>query len=96
MRRRKLTERVVETVENLDALTDVELTAEPRLARLVALAAQTEWRAAAWLLERLYPARYGRRGAPSQLPADDDELDTFAEVDRIAEQRRKLLAKRVT
>lgn len=70
-------------------MPDEQLLAEPRLVRLIAQAGQTEWRAAAWLLERLHPERYGRRSG-KVVPADADGApDPFDEVDELAEARRK-------
>jgi hypothetical protein len=65
--------------------------AEERLVAQVAAGAKTNWRAAAWLLERRYPERWGpvRRqddqepGAPVVRPDDP-----FAEVDQLAAKRR--------
>jgi hypothetical protein len=65
--------------------------AEERLIGLVAQGAKTNWRAAAWLLERRYPQRWGpvrpqdeSEPAPPVLAADDP----FAEVDMLAARRR--------
>ena len=66
-------------------------TSEPRLLALVAREAPTNWRAAAWMLERRYPERWGLR--PRRLedaePAPRDPSDPFAEVDKLAERRRR-------
>jgi hypothetical protein len=87
-RRRQLGERVADLI--VDGLPDdLELLSEPRLVRMVALAGQTEWRAAAWLLERLYPERFGRRTGKAAAAADDGTLDPFTEVDELAAQRRR-------
>jgi hypothetical protein len=67
--------------------------AEERLIAQVAAAAKTNWRAAAFLLERRYPERW----APVRWPADgeqepvraDDPSDPFYEVDRLAARRRR-------
>jgi hypothetical protein len=65
-------------------------TSEPRLLALVAREAPTNWRAAAWMLERRYPERWGLR--PRRLedvePAPDPS-DPFAEVDELAARRRR-------
>jgi hypothetical protein len=67
--------------------------AEPRLVALVAQAANRgTWRAAAFLLERHYPERWGpQRAVRGDLPRPliDDEGDAFAEVDQLAELRRR-------
>jgi len=69
-----------------------QATSEVVLVAQVASAAKTNWRAAAWLLERRFPERWGR----ARRPADDDEPtppatepDPFAEVDELAERRRQ-------
>jgi hypothetical protein len=64
--------------------------AEPRLVALVAAASKTNWRAAAFLLERHYPERWApvrRPQAEPELPGVD-ENDPFAEVDALAARRR--------
>jgi hypothetical protein len=66
--------------------------AEERLVAQVAAGAKTNWRAAAWLLERRYPERWGpvrpqdesEPGAPVVVGADDP----FQEVDQLAAKRR--------
>lgn len=62
---------------------------EARNVTVIARAAVTNWQAAAWLLERQYPERWGR---PSQRKDDDEKpasaSDPFAEVDQLAERRR--------
>ena len=64
--------------------------AEPRLVALVAAGAKTNWRAAAFLLERHYPERWApvrRPQAEPEPPAVADD-DPFAEVDQLAAKRR--------
>jgi hypothetical protein len=64
--------------------------AEERLIALVAAAAKTNWRAAAFLLERHYPERWApvpRSAMESDLPPPDGD-DPFAEVDQLAAKRR--------
>jgi hypothetical protein len=65
---------------------------ERRLIALVATGAKTNWRAAAFLLERRYPERWApvRRSAMEPepvLPASDGD-DPFREVDMLAARRR--------
>ena len=63
---------------------------ERRLVALVATGAKTNWRAAAFLLERRYPERW----APIRRPQADEAApavvgdDPFAEVDMLAARRR--------
>src|SRR5262245_60199699 len=59
--------------------------AEPGLVAAIIQAAQRgSWQAAAWLLERSYPDRWGRRDAKAPLPP----TDAFSEVDELAKRRR--------
>jgi hypothetical protein len=66
---------------------------EPHLVALIAKAARSQWRAAAWILERRYPERWGvRRDVRRDEPPDADtrsEDDPFAEVVALAERRRE-------
>jgi hypothetical protein len=68
--------------------------AEVRAVTQIAKASGEDWRAAAWYLERAHPERWSRdrtAGRPDEVltaPADTD-TDPFAEVDQLAEQRRK-------
>lgn len=60
----------------------------------IARAAIESWQAAAWLLERQYPERWGRPSSPQrrEAPPEDTpreaEFDPFAEVDELAERRK--------
>jgi hypothetical protein len=60
-----------------------EAVSEPRLLVYVARAAQTNWRAAAWILERRYPTRWGHGEREPELSPDP-----FAQVDELAARRR--------
>jgi hypothetical protein len=66
-------------------------TAEHRLLAYVAREAQSNWRAAAWLLERRWPGRWASAPRldvepPPPAPGPDDP---FREVDQLAERRRR-------
>ena len=74
---------------------------EGRLVAIIETAAdEGSWTAAAWLLERLHPERYGRRPrsasqddarpvpTPEPLPATVS-ADPFSEVDVLAARRRR-------
>lgn len=76
-------------------LADVERAraeGESRNVMLIAQAAQANWQAAAWLLERRHPERWARpsqreKDAPGgNAPVTID--DPFAEVDELAQRRR--------
>jgi len=59
--------------------------AEPGLvASVIAAAQRGHWQAAAWLLERSFPERWGRR-EPQTPPVPQDR---FSEVDELATRRR--------
>ena len=62
---------------------------EERLVAQVAAGAKTQWRAAAWILERRYPERWGppRPAEEPDAPAVDED-DPFREVDLLAAKRR--------
>ena len=69
---------------------------EVRNVAIISSHAQDNWQAAAWLLERQYPERWGRTSVRLRDPTDDDDTgenhedkDPFAEVDELAEARRK-------
>jgi hypothetical protein len=69
---------------------------EARNVAAIASAARENWQAAAWLLERMYPDRWGRssvrlRDTPEETTpqVEHESDDPFAEVDQLAELRRK-------
>jgi hypothetical protein len=64
-------------------------TAEVRLVGLVAAEARHNWRAAAWILERSHPERWGpvRRRPDGELEVVDDPM--FAEVDELRRRRER-------
>ena len=55
---------------------------ESRLVSLIAVAAQRDWRAAAWMLERRFPERYAAAAAPApaslDVPAGEDARTALA------------------
>lgn len=70
--------------------------AEVRAVTQIATAARDSWQAAAWLLERQYPDRWGRASvrARDDAPAapaisESSAEDPFAEVDELAQKRRQ-------
>lgn len=77
-------------VELRERLDRARADAEVRHVALVAAAAAENWQAAAWLLERGFPERWARvsqrEKATGEAPV---ETDPFAEVDELAEQRRR-------
>jgi hypothetical protein len=72
-----------------DRVDHAKAEGEARNVALVAKAASTSWQAAAWMLERQYPERWGR---PSQRaeepPTKSGPADPFAELDELAVRRR--------
>jgi hypothetical protein len=67
--------------------------AETRNVAIINQAAPSNWMAAAWLLERQYPERWGRPSQrqnlePAKTAAPVKPDDPFAEVDELAERRR--------
>lgn len=77
-----------ELVEQAQGRAEVTLVAE------IATASRSNWQAAAWLLERLAPSRYGkpsvrlRDEAPPSEPVEPPADDPFREVDELAARRR--------
>ena len=67
------------------ALAVEEATSEVRLVGLVARAAASNWRAAAWLLERRYTERWSPQRADKDAPTILD--DAMSEFDELAERR---------
>jgi hypothetical protein len=65
---------------------------ELRLVAHVGRAASRSWQAAAWLLERQHPERWGKPSRRQDEPRDEALAalsDPFAEVDELAEARRR-------
>lgn len=71
---------------------------EARNVAAIASAAKESWQAAAWMLERQYPERWGRVSVrlrdPEAIPSEPIEIerdddDPFREVDELAEKRRQ-------
>ena len=69
------------------ALAVGEATSEVRLVGLVAKAASTNWRAAAWLLERRYRETWGHQRVDKDALPNLTEDDPFREFDELAERR---------
>jgi hypothetical protein len=53
---------------------------EERLVRTIVETAREDWRAAAWLLERRYPERFGRPGRRAAEPAAFEGPDGLDEL----------------
>ncbi len=74
-------------VKAVTATPPLEVATEAQLAAGIARAATADWRAAAWLLERIAPERWDRarrEADPSPLP-----VGAWAEVDELASRRRE-------
>lgn len=76
----------------LEQVEEARAEGESRNVMLIAKAAQSNWQAAAWLLERRHPERWARpsqrdkdAAAGSQPPVANDP---FSEVDELAQRRR--------
>ena len=61
---------------------------EDELVATVVGAAQVEWRAAAWILERRFPERWTRRGG-SLEPAVEEGFDSLDELAQRRDVRRQ-------
>jgi transposase len=64
-------------LELYDAVSLAEATAEADCVMQIKKAALTSWFAAAWLLERKWPERWGRREVP---PGDETGMDTLVVI----------------
>jgi hypothetical protein len=84
-------------VKLLDQVLDRALREEALVARVAAHAASgatTSWRAAAWLLERRHPERWGDpRVRARDVEPVVDPGSPFAEVDELAKKRRARLGR---
>jgi hypothetical protein len=81
-----------------DRVQQARAQGEARAVAAIAQAATSSWQAAAWLLERQYPERWGRvsvryrddDGPPvPEVSAGPENDDPFSEVDELAEARRR-------
>jgi hypothetical protein len=78
-----------------ERIVEARAIGESRNVALIARAAADNWQAAAWMLERQYPDRWGRssvrlRDTPEPAPeVVVDRDDPFAEVDQLAELRQR-------
>jgi transposase len=58
-------------VEFLEAVKKAEAAAEVKRIQIITKAADTDWKAAAWYLERRYPERWGKRNLVKDSPSAD-------------------------
>jgi transposase-like protein len=78
-----------------DACEKARAEGEARNVAIIASASRRSWKAAAWLLERQHPERWGKTSVrardeapPEPLPATVNEFDDpFAEVDELSARR---------
>lgn len=80
--------------EFLEAIKRAEGTAVVKWLLLIETAAEEHWQAAAWKLERRYPAVFGRKvldisGLEQPIPTDRDA----SKLEDLRERRRRLLAR---
>lgn len=82
-------------IEFAERVEQAQAEAEVRLVAEIARAARDSWQAAAWLLERVAPTRYGKPSVRMRDTAPPEEKvappvadDPFSEVDELAEKRR--------
>ncbi len=59
----------------LDALGEHRALGEEKLVRRIVTASRTDWKAAAWILERAFPKRWAKR----EIPPDPIDYDKIAE-----------------
>lgn len=81
-------------VDFREQVTQARAVGEARSVASIVTASKDDWKAAAWLLERQYPERWGKTSvrmrdeAPPEPEAEvAPEDDPFAEVDELAERR---------
>ena len=82
-------------VEFAERIEKALVEGEVRNVAQIATAAQENWQAAAWLLERSHPERWGKVSTRLRLAAEEEEApvqpeepDPFAQVDELAARRR--------
>lgn len=68
-------------VEFSDAVEKAMAEAEIRDVAIIAKAAEENWQAAAWRLERKYPERWGRREKIEHVGKDDGPIETVQRLD---------------